>query len=102
MRYVDERSGEIAAAIIREQGDRSAGTWFAEYSDAAQVLHAPSGHSPEGVWHALEPQLSSKSSAYLFSIGFPRGVVERMPPEQVIAWVDADPYKTRIDSGQTR
>lgn len=47
--------------------------------------------SEGGVWRSLEPQLSSKVGAYMFSIGFPRGVVERMPPEQVIAWVDADP-----------
>jgi hypothetical protein len=91
LRYVDERPGEIAAAIIREQGDRSAGTWFADHSEAAHVLHACVERSPEGVWSSLEPQLSSKVGAYRFSIGFPRGVVERMPPDQVIAWVDADP-----------
>jgi hypothetical protein len=91
LRYVDEQPGEIAAAIIREQGDRSSGTWFAEHSEAAQVLHACVERSPEGVWHALQPQLSSKAGAYVFSIGFPRGVVERIPPDQVIAWVDAGP-----------
>ena len=91
LRYVDERPGEVAAAIIREQGDRSAGTWFAQHSEAAQVLHACVERSPEGVWHSLEPQLSSKVGAYMFSIGFPRGVVERMPTDQVVAWVDADP-----------
>src|SRR5690606_26193933 len=63
----------------------------AEHSEAAQVLHACVEQSPERVWHSLEPQLSSKVGAYMFSIGFPRGVVERMPPDQVIAWVDADP-----------
>jgi hypothetical protein len=91
LRYVNERPGEIAAAVIREQGDRSAGTWFAEHSEAAQVLHACVERSPEAVWQSLEPQLSSKVGAYMFSIGFPRGVVERMPPEQVMAWIDADP-----------
>jgi hypothetical protein len=91
VRYVDERPGEIAAAIIREQGDRSAGTWFAEHSEAAQVLYACVERSPEAVWQSLEPQLSSKSGAYSFSIGFPPGVVEQMPRDQVIAWVDADP-----------
>src|SRR5690606_20359131 len=51
LRFVDERPGEIAAAIIREQGDRSAGPWFAEHSEAAQVLHACVEQSPERVWH---------------------------------------------------
>lgn len=91
LRYVDERPGEIAAAIIREQGDRSAETWFAEHSKAAHVLHACVERSPEGVWHELQPQISSKSGAYMFSIGFPRGVIERIPSDKVIAWVDAEP-----------
>lgn len=93
LRYVDRQPAEIAAAIIREQGDRSSGTWFAKYSEAVQVLHACVERSPEGVWHALQPQLSSKAGAYMFSIGFPRGVIERISPKHVIAWVDADPEK---------
>ena len=91
LRYVDEQPGEIAAAIIREQGNRSARAWFVEHSDAAQVLYACVERSPDGVWRLLEPQLSSKVGASRFSIGFPRGVLERMPVEQVVAWVDADP-----------
>ncbi|MBN1458535.1 MAG: ATP-binding protein [Armatimonadetes bacterium] len=91
LRYVDELPGEIAAAIIREQGDRSSGTWFAEHSEAVQVLQACVERSPEGVWYALQPQLSSRIGAYMFSIGFPRGVIERIPSDQVIAWVDAEP-----------
>ncbi len=91
LRYVDEHPGEIAAAIIREQGGRSAGTWFAEHSEAALVLHACVERNPEAVWNALLPQLSSKASAYMFSIGFPRGIIERIPPGQVIAWLDSDP-----------
>jgi hypothetical protein len=91
LRYVDERPDEIAAAIFRQQGDRSAGTWFAKHTEAEQVLAACVDHSPELVWQLLEPQLSSKVGGYMFSIGFPRSVVERMPPDQVIAWVDADP-----------
>ncbi|MBK8010143.1 MAG: hypothetical protein IPK13_02260 [Deltaproteobacteria bacterium] len=47
LRYVDERPDEIAAAIIREQGDRSAGTWFSKHSEAAQVLAACVEHRPQ-------------------------------------------------------
>jgi len=88
---VSDHPGEVAAAIIREQGDRSAGTWFAEHSEAAEVLDACVEKDPGAVWSALLPQLSSKGSAYMFSIGFPRGVVERVPPEQVLGWVDQRP-----------
>ena len=88
---VADHPGEIAAAIIREQGDRSKSTWFAEHSDTAQVLYACVEQDSGAVWSALLPQLSSKDSAYMFSIGFPRGVVERVPPEQVLAWVGEKP-----------
>jgi hypothetical protein len=91
LRYIDEHPGEIAAVIIREQGNRSAGTWFAEHSEAPQVLNDCVERNPEAVWDALLPQLSSKAGARMFSIGFPRGVVERIPPDKMMAWVDADP-----------
>jgi hypothetical protein len=91
LRYVDDHPGEIAAAIIREQGNRSADTWFAEHGDAAQVLQECVDRSPEAVWDALLPELSSKADAHMFGIGFPRGVVARIPADAVIAWVDADP-----------
>lgn len=91
LRYVAEKPGDISAAIFREQADLSAGTWFAEYSEAAKVLDACVGKSPESVWRSLEPHLSAKAGAYVFTIGFPRGVIERMPTDYVIAWVDADP-----------
>jgi len=91
LRYVDEYPGEIAAAIIREQGERSAGTWFAEHSEAAQVLQACVERNPAAVWNALLPQLSSNDIAYRFSIGFPRGIIDRIPCDLVMAWIDTDP-----------
>jgi hypothetical protein len=91
LQYVDERPGEIAAAICREQGDRSAGTWFAKHLEAEEVLDACVEHSPEVVWRSLKPHLSSEVGGYMFSIGFPRGLIDRMPSDQVIAWVDGNP-----------
>lgn len=88
---VSDHPGEIALAIIREQGDRAAGTWFAEYSEAAQVLRACVKHDPAAVWAALQPQLSSSGDAYRFCIGFPRGVLEGIPAGQVMAWVAEKP-----------
>jgi hypothetical protein len=90
-RFTKDHAGEIAAAIFREQGDRSGGTWFAEHTDAAKVLEACVERDPSAVWAALLPHISTKRSAYRFSIGFPRGVVERVPPERVLNWIEEQP-----------
>ena len=39
----------------------------------------------------VESHLSSEVCGYIFSISFPRGLVDRMPSDQVIAWVDVNP-----------
>jgi hypothetical protein len=91
IRYVEDHPGKIAAAIIREHADRSGGTWFAEHSEASQVLHACVERNPEAVWDALLPQLSHRLGVCMFSIGFPRGIIERVPTDQVVMWVDAEP-----------
>jgi hypothetical protein len=88
---VSDHPGEIAAAIMREQGNRSAGTWFAEHSEAAHVLHACVENNPRAVWTALLPQLKSRADAYMFTIGFPRGLPDKVPAEDVIAWIEENP-----------
>lgn len=91
LRYVDNWPGEIASAVIRVQGDRTSGNWFAEHSDAEQVLHACVMRDPNSVWQAIQSQLVSMTTAYSFCIGFPRGIVDVVPPDMVIAWVATDP-----------
>jgi hypothetical protein len=88
---VADHPGEIAGAILREQADRESGTWFAEHSEAAGVLFACVDHDPSGVWQAMKPYLSSPAGAYMFTIGFPRGVLERMPADDVGAWIAEQP-----------
>lgn len=82
---------EIAAAIFREQADRRLGGWFAEHSEAAGVLLACVKKDPRGCWQEMQPYLSSPTDAYRFSIGLPRGVLERMPPDDVVAWIAEQP-----------
>ncbi len=84
---------EIAEAIIREQADRKSGTWFADHSGAAAVLHACAKQDPGGVWRVTQPYLSSPAGAYAFSIGFPRGVLERAPPDDVVTWIAGEPLE---------
>jgi hypothetical protein len=88
---VADHPGGIAAAIFREQADRESGTRFAEHSEAAGVLLACVERDPSGVWQVMQPYLSSPAGTYMFSIGFPRGVLERMPPDDVGTWIAEKP-----------
>ena len=88
---MDVHAAEIAAAVFREHADRETETWFAEHSDAATVLLACAEHDPGGTWRAIEPHLWPPGAAYSFSIGFPRGVVERIPWAAVKEWIAEDP-----------
>jgi hypothetical protein len=80
-----------AAAIFQAQADRRSGSWFAEHSEAANVLLRCAELDPIGVWSALTPHTSRRPEAYLFEIGFPRGVVERIPYQEVVNWFSQDP-----------
>ncbi len=88
---VADHPGEISAAIFREQADRESGTWFAEHSEATGVLLACVEQDPSGVWQAMQPYLSSLASPHIFSIGFPRGVLERMPADDIGSWIAEKP-----------
>jgi hypothetical protein len=88
---IGSHSNEIAAAIFREQADRDSGIWFIEHSDAAEVLGACVERDAGGVWQALRPHLSSPGGAVRFSIGFPDGVVDRMPANEVSLWIAEKP-----------
>jgi hypothetical protein len=89
-RMVPGHAREIAAAVLREQGDRKSGTWFAEHSEASAILLACVEHDPEGTWLALKAHLSSPEVG-TFVIGFPHGIIERMPARDIDDWVGEDP-----------
>lgn len=96
LQYVDEHPGEIAAAILQEQADRSSSTQYwciQQHHDAAHVLDACVERNPEAVWDVLQSHLSSGINAERFSIGFPHGVLDRLPADKVLAWVEANPKK---------
>jgi hypothetical protein len=91
-----DHPGEIAAAILREQADRASGTWFAEYSEAAGVLLTCVEQNPRAVWQAMQPYLSSPVDAHMFSIGFPQGLLERMPADAIGAWIGGQPEERAV------
>jgi hypothetical protein len=45
---------------------------------------------PTGVWEEITPYLSSAIEASMFSIGFPKEVLARVPAEEVIGWISKD------------
>lgn len=93
---VADHPGEIAAAIFRAQADRESGTWFAAHSEAAGVLHACVERDPRGVWQAMQPYLSPSVEAHMFSIGFPKGVLERMSVDGILAWIAEQPQERAV------
>lgn len=88
---IPEYPKEIASAIFREQADKKAGTWFADHHEAKNVLFACAKQDAIGVWQVVEQYLKLPGEAYLFSIGFPKGILELMPIDYVKAWVAEKP-----------
>jgi hypothetical protein len=97
---VADHTREISAAIFREQADRESETWFAEHSQAARVLHACVKQDACAVWQSLKPYLASAVSAHSFSIGFPRGILERMPSKDVTEWIAENPEERTITAAR--
>jgi hypothetical protein len=81
----------IVAAILREQADRTSETWFAEYSTAKEVLWKCVELDPAAVWQAFMPHLSSMLEGFHFAVGFPLGLIDQMPADDVCKWVDGKP-----------
>ncbi len=90
-RLAPHHAQAIVAAIFREQSDRTSETWFAEYSTAKEILWKCVEVDPAAVWQAFIPHLSSMISAFHFAVGFPLGLLDRMPTEDVCAWVEENP-----------
>ena len=88
---ISDCARELAAAIFRAQSERKSRYWSAEHSEAAEILRLSAEADPAGFWHTIAPYLSERSDAYVFSIGFPRDVFDRIPPDVVLDWVAAQP-----------
>jgi hypothetical protein len=90
-RLAPRHAQAIVAAIFREQADRTSETWFAEYSTAKEVLWKCVELDAAAVWQAFIPHLSSMLSGFHFAVGFPLGLLDRMPAEDVCKWVEEKP-----------
>jgi hypothetical protein len=90
LRLVPRHAQAIVAAILREQADRTADTWFAEFSTAKEVLWKCVDLNPTAVWEALKPHLSSYASGFHFAVGFPL-ILDQLPAGDVASWVAEKP-----------
>ena len=88
-----DHAKEITAAILSAQANRDDGYWSAEYSEAIHVLNACIDADPLGVWLEIRKYLDSRESAVFFSLGFPKGLLDKIPVDDVLAWVAENPAK---------
>ena len=85
---------EIAGAIFRAHAQRDGRpeTWFLQHVRAVvEVLDGCVTRDAVGVWQELSPYLWPPRAAVWFVSGFPAGVVERMPPDEVLTWIAQAP-----------
>jgi hypothetical protein len=90
-RLAPRHAQTIVAAIFREQADRASETWFAEFSTAKEVLWKCVELDPAAVWQVFMPHLASMLEGFHFAVGFPLGLLDRMPAEDVLKWVEEKP-----------
>ena len=90
---LDDYYEEISAAIFKAHAGRQTnGSWFiGNESAVAEVLLACVRQDPGRVWKSLLPYLSPEGEAYLFAIGFPRKVMDWLPVDSLLAWIDELP-----------
>ena len=93
MPLVQAHARAIAAAIFAAQADRQSGGeyWAVEHSEALHVLNACLEMDPAGCWQELSRHLDSTKNAAFFSIGFSKEALDKVPVDDVLAWVAEDP-----------
>jgi hypothetical protein len=81
---------QLAMAIFAAQADRES-RWMAEFSGAKKVILHLIEFDAAGVWEALKPHLESRADALMFTIGFPRSVIDKVPTANVLDWISEKP-----------
>lgn len=85
---VDDYFEEISAAIFEAHARRETKSWFMERESAVvDVLLACVERDAGRVWKRLQHYLAPPGDAYLFAIGFPSTVMDKLPVDEVLAWV---------------
>lgn len=80
----------VAALLMEAQSGLEERSWFLQHSQVVEVLSMCINLAPTTVWEELRPHLENRTTALRFTIGFPDGVLERLPHEEILAWVKTD------------
>jgi hypothetical protein len=65
-------------------------SWFLRHSYGSAVLAKCVGRDPPGTWEELRPILENVDVARLFTVGFPHGIIDRLPRTAVLEWAAQD------------
>ncbi|HEX4422947.1 MAG TPA: hypothetical protein VH165_33755 [Kofleriaceae bacterium] len=106
---VPKHSGEIASTVFEATAHRFSSPneiddvnrparvrFFLDSSLARNTLDACIRADANAVWTALEPHLADERGAVLFSIGFPPNILEAMPRQAVLDWIEVEPTKRAL------
>lgn len=93
MKLIPKYTAQIVDTIFRAQVANDDAAWFIEHSEASGVLSACTDAEPTTVWKLLKAYLEVDDSAHRFLIGFPKGIIERLGPEEIFKWIDSDPKR---------
>lgn len=78
----------IFAAHAASGGPRN---WFLSHADhVLAVLRRCITRDPTGAWNELRPHLEADPARY--AIAFPEGLVDSLPPDEVMSWIADAPY----------
>ena len=87
---IHSHAEEIAEAIFTQYGNNKSTAWIHPESEAASILAKCINEKPIESWNLLKPYLSSVD-AYHFTSGFPRGLIDCIPPEEILKWIAEEP-----------
>jgi hypothetical protein len=81
----------VTAAILSAARSRERSGCLSEHSDSRAILSSCVEIDPTMFWDELMPYLSNGVATKLFCVGFPRGLVDKVPAKAIDEWIDGDP-----------
>lgn len=89
-KYLDKHASKIVGRIFEAHMNQSKGyRAFDHYAE--QIVKQALEIDSLGVWRELSAKLENPDMAYLFTLGFPDRIVDALPHDKIITWIDRDP-----------
>lgn len=92
-RLLPRHAREIVRSILPLHGRKNDTHWFIEFSDAKPILNSCVEADAVAVWEELVPYLEDEQRDLIFTVGFPAGVIDRVPRNLVIEWIKQRPAR---------